>query len=131
MLHWRDSSDRLTRCHKNYTRSAFDACRKHHLIQGPLAEVSTIDFWGAGQTGKPWIRWFQKTDRTIRKIYEVSPKKIGQKIHGVPVFAPDDLLFSERYPLIIAVGAAGAREQIEPFIQQRGYTLGKDAWFVA
>ena len=33
-------------------------------------------------------------------------------------------------PLIVAVGAAGARELIEAELTKRNYTLGKDAWFV-
>ena len=33
-------------------------------------------------------------------------------------------------PLIIAVGAAGARELIETELAKQNYTPGKNAWFV-
>ena len=33
-------------------------------------------------------------------------------------------------PLIIAVGAAGARELIEAELTKQNYTPGRDAWFV-
>ena len=57
-------------------------------------------------------------------------KKIGTQIHGVPVIADTELPPPDGTPLIIAVGAAGARELIEAELTKRNYTLGKDAWFV-
>ena len=43
--------------------------------------------------------------KTIQFNIEVSQKKIGSKIHGVPVICPNDLPSPEGIPLIIAVGA--------------------------
>ena len=48
------------------------------------------------------------------QIIEVSPKKIGtKKIYGVPVISSTDLPNPEGHPMIIAVGADGARQLIE------------------
>ena len=66
----------------------------------------------------------------VRQIIEVSPKKIGTKIHGVPVICSDDLSAPKEVPLIIAVGASGARELIETELIKKGYNPGKNAWFV-
>ena len=40
------------------------------------------------------------------------------------------MLPADGTPLIIAVGAAGARELIEADLTKKGYIPGKDAWFV-
>ena len=130
LLDWIDSSKRLTRKDARYSPEAFDRCRRTHLIEGPLKGVKEVDLWGAGQAGKPWLRWLQDKGFHVRHIIEVSPKKIGTKIHEVPVICPHDLPPPEGNPLIIAVGAAGARELIEAELIEKGYTPGENAWFV-
>ena len=130
LFDWIDSSQRLTRKDKRYSPEAFDRCRRTHLRAGPLRGIREVDLWGAGQTGKPWLRWAQAEGFRIRHVVEVSPKKIGIKIHGVPVIANTELPPPDGTPLIIAVGAAGARELIEAELTKRNYTPGKDAWFV-
>ena len=42
----------------------------------------------------------------------------------------DDLSAPKETPLIIAVGASGARELIEAELIKKGYNPGKNAWFV-
>ena len=130
LFDWIDSGDRLTRTDARYSPEAFDRCRKIHLLDGPLSGKTTFDLWGAGQTGKPWLRWLQSEGFTVRHAVEVSPKKIGTRIHGVPVIADTALPLPDGTPLIIAVGAAGARELIEADLVKTGYLPGKDAWFV-
>ena len=64
------------------------------------------------------------------EIVEVSQKKIGTKIHDTPVIADTELPPPDGSPLIIAGGAAGARELIEADVAKKGYVPGIDAWFV-
>ena len=130
LFDWIDSGDRLTRTDERYSPEAFDRCRRAHLLDGPLAEKTEVDLWGAGQAGKPWLSWLLAKGFTVRHVVEVSPKKIGTKIHDTPVISDTDLPPPDGTPLIIAVGAAGARELIEADLAQKGYTPGKDAWFV-
>ena len=130
LFDWIDSGDRLTRTDARYSPEAFDRCRKIHLLDGPLSGKATVDLWGAGQTGKPWLRWLQGEGFTVRHAVEVSPKKIGTRIPGVPVIADTALPPPDGTTLIIAVGAAGARELIETDLTKKGYLPGKDAWFV-
>jgi len=96
-----------------------------------LANVETVDLWGAGQTGKPWLRWLQSAGVSVRRIFEVSPRKIGHRIHGSPVIDYQEMPPADTVPLIIAVGADGARKMIEDHIVERGYVSGVNAWFVA
>ena len=130
LFDWIDSGGRLTRTDERYSPQAFDRCRRVHLLDGPLAGKAIVDLWGAGQAGKPWLRWLQAEGFTVRHVVEVSPKKIGTNIHGVPVIADTELPLPDGTPLIIAVGAAGARELIEADLVKKGYLPGKDAWFV-
>ena len=130
LLDWIDSSNRLTRKDARYSPEAFDRCRRTHLIEGPLKGAKEVDLWGAGKAGKPWLRWLKDKGFKVRHIIEVSPKKIGTKIHGVPVICSNDLSAPKEAPLIIAVGAAGARELIEAELIKKGYNPGKNAWFV-
>ena len=94
-----------------------------------------VNLWGAGQTGKPWLRWLREVGKESEYVVDVAPNKIGKRIHGVTVIGPDDLPVATGMgtgpPLLIAVGAAGARERIAPVLSAKGYLSGRDAWFVA
>jgi glycosyltransferase involved in cell wall biosynthesis len=131
LLDWTDGPNRLTRSDPRYTPEAFDRCRRTHLLDGPLAGAKAVDLWGIGQTGKSWLRWLQAQGLTVRRGYEVNRRKIDTKIHGVPIAHPDDMPNADGTPLIIAVGADGARATITPHVQSRQYQIGGDAWFVA
>ena len=130
LLDWHDSEDRLTRTDPRYSRQGLDRCRRDHLLRGPLAGVQTVDLWGAGEGGKPWLRWLLAQGVAVRSVIDVSPRRIGQRIHGVPVIAPTGLLPPDGVPLIIAVGAQGARRTIEDRLRTSGRVPGRDAWFV-
>ena len=130
LFDWIDSDNRLTRTDERYSPEAFDRCRRAHILDGPLAGKTQVDMWGAGQAGKPWLSWLLAKGFNVRHVVEVSPKKIGTKIHDTPVISDTDLPPPDGTPLIIAVGAAGARELIESDLIQKGYTPGKDTWFV-
>jgi len=131
LFDWIDGPRRLTRSDARYSAKAFARCRQMHLRTGPLRNVRQADLWGIGQTGKPWLRWLQSQGVTVRRGYDLDPRKVGKTIHSVEVFHPDQMPAADGAPLIIAVGAEGARELILPHIQTRGYISGLNAWFVA
>jgi hypothetical protein len=131
LLDWVDSSDRLTRQGARYRATAFDCCRRMHLLAGPLAGVGGIDLWGAGQTGKLWLRWLQGCGITVRRLYDIDPRKLGQQIHGVEVRHPRAMPAADGTPLVAAVGAEGARPLIAEHVQAHGHVVGADVWFVA
>lgn len=131
VLDWIDSPHRTTRRDPRYSHQGFDTCRRKHLLLGPLKHQRTIDLWGAGQTGKPWLRWWHQRGGTVRGLIDVSPKKIGQRIHQVQVRSPEALRPPDGVPLVVAVGAAKAREEIESFLKRLGYRIGENVWVVA
>jgi glycosyltransferase involved in cell wall biosynthesis len=131
LFDWTDHPDRLTRTDSRYTLEGFMRCRQWHLLDGPLRDVSCVDLWGVGKTGKPWLRWLQSHNVTVRRAYDINERKVNENIHGVGIAHPRDMPAADGTPLVIAVGAEGARKVIRPQILSRGYVSGGDAWFVA
>jgi glycosyltransferase involved in cell wall biosynthesis len=133
ILDWRDRPNRLTRRDTRYKREAFDRCKKHHLLKGPLRDIRKIILWGVGQTGKPWLTWLLKEDFEIPYAIDVSPKKMGQCIHGVKVISPEQLrrIYEPELFVLAAVGAFGARETIAGYLKHLGCIPGRNLWFVA
>lgn len=131
LFDWTDRADRLTRTDSRYTSGAFDRCRQTHLLAGPLRTADRVDLWGVGQTGKPWLRWFEAHGIAVRRAYDVNRRKVGETIHGVRILHPQEMPTADGTPLVIAVGAEGARELIYPQLTSRGHSPGGDAWFVA
>ncbi|MCP4788337.1 MAG: glycosyltransferase family 2 protein [Fuerstiella sp.] len=131
LFDWLDGPSRLTRTDDRYSNDAFMKCRRKHLLNGPLRGAFQVDLWGAGQTGKPWLRWLQQQKIEVRRVYEVHPRKIGNIIHNVPVVDVEEMSAPDGTPLIVAVGADGARALIHEHVMKFGYVLGDDTWFVA
>ena len=128
---WIDRPQRLTRTSSQFSEAAFMRCRQAHFLAGPLSGVTEVDVWGAGKTGKPWLNWFPSNHITVRRLYDIDTRKIGQTIRGAIVRHPDSLPTADAVPLVIAVGARNARETIRPQIESRGFIAGQNAWFVA
>ena len=131
LFDWMDRPDRLTRTDTRYKPEAFTRCRQLHLLAGPLRDASHVDLWGVGRTGKPWLRTLQARNIAVRRGIDISERKVNERIHGVQIVHPLDMPAADGTPLVIAVGAEGARDLIVPHIQSRGYVSGGDAWFVA
>lgn len=133
ILDWRDQENRLTRRDPRYKREAFDLCKKHYLLTGPLHGIKKITLWGMGQTGKPWLKWLLKQGFEIPFAVDVSPRKIGEMIHGVEVISPEQLRhnYHPETLIVAAVGADGARETIMNFLEDLQGFSRKNLWFVA
>jgi glycosyltransferase involved in cell wall biosynthesis len=131
LFDWTDHPGRLTRTDSRYSPEAFLRCRRLHLLTGPLRDVAQVDLWGVGQTGKPWLRWLQARKIAVRRAFDIDDRKVGTSISGVSIAHPGDMPAADGTPLVIAVGAEGARDVILPQVQARGYRAGQDAWFVA
>lgn len=131
LFDWMDHPDSLTRTHSRYTLDAFTRCRQLHLLSGPLRDVRRVDLWGVGQTGKPWLRWLQARNIAVRRGYDINERKVNGIIHGVRIAHPTAMPAADGTPLLIAVGAEGARKLILPHILSRGYVSGGDVSFVA
>ncbi|MEM9238029.1 MAG: glycosyltransferase family 2 protein, partial [Verrucomicrobiota bacterium] len=67
----------------------------------------------------------------LRGFFEVSPRRIGQKIHGVEVVSAEQVATRWRDAVLLgAVGLEGGREQIRELAQAAGRREGADFWAV-
>lgn len=128
LLHWRDSPARLTRADPRYSRAQLMQTKLRHLpsaiAPGPL------QIWGAGPIGRHWARAVRGLGYTVRRFIDVDPRKIGRRASGVPIEPPECLAIGDGF-LLAAVGSPGAREQIERFVQERGWRPWNDYLCVA
>jgi len=128
LLHWRQRDDSLSRCDPRYSRDAFDRLRAHYLARDRrLGGGRPLVFWGAGRRtrrraahvialGFPPCAWI-----------DVDPRKIGNRVHGAPVVAPEWLRDRQPQPFVLTwVASHGARENIGAALSSMGYGRGAD-----
>ncbi len=130
LLDWRDSTKRLQRQSARYSRDNFRKLKLRYLRQSHL-RGGVVTVWGAGRNGKPWARLLQQAGLEVAGFIEISPRKIGKLIYGLPVFPPKEIDNKARGIILCAVGAQGAREEIRGYLKGIGRREEKDFLFVA
>lgn len=129
LLRWREGDERLSRVHDAYSQESFRRCKVHHLQPTLLAAREGAVIWGAGPVGKAFSRTLREVGGRLRAFVELDPRKIGQRIHGVPVIGPDGVDHFRDALVLAAVGQAGARAEIRDELRRRGWREGEE--FVA
>lgn len=130
LLHWRDTSGRLSMNDPRYSPARFRAAKRRFLLPWMLSQGRPFVQWGAGRAGKPWLREWPPERRPAFAI-DVHPRKIGKTIHGCPVKGWDALPAPGAAFIAVAVGAVGARETIRAWCVDNGYAEGRDFLFLA
>jgi len=134
VLHrWRDHQERVSRTDARYSEESFRKLKLHYLKKLRLEDGShPVLICGAGPVGKTWLKAFLTEGIQVRYLVEVNPRKIGKKIHGVPVVRAEDLPAPGDTGLILgAVGQKGARDNIRANLDPLGYCEGEDYIFIA
>lgn len=128
LLAWRDAPGRLTRTDPRYAPGRFRELKLAALEAALLRGRRGVVVWGAGPIGKSWARALALRGHPVEAFVEVDPRKIGRRIHGVPVLPVADAGFVG--PLHLgAVGQKGARGRIREAVLGLGLREGRD--FVA
>lgn len=129
LLRWREHPRRLSMTDQRYSPASFRRLKRHYLFQTYLKgkEQSFIQ-WGAGEVGKIWLREWPVPPAAV---VDVHPRKIGKKIHGVPVIPCDALPPPGSCFIVVAVGARGARDDIRAWLEPRDYREQVDYIFLA
>jgi hypothetical protein len=130
MLEWRDRPARATRTDPRYRAEAILRLKLRHLLGWRLGASSgarRVGIWGAGPFGKRWSRRLRARGVAVAFFVEVSPRKIGQVIHGAPVISAAALPPPGTVPVLVAVGVDGARALIRAELATRGYREPDDA----
>jgi hypothetical protein len=102
--------------------------KAHYLARGPL-RGRPFDVWGAGPTGKRLARELEAHGLRPRAFFDVDRSK--QVARGKPVLREDAMPTPGETFLVVAVGAAGAREEIRALLEPRGFCEGKHFLFAA
>jgi glycosyltransferase involved in cell wall biosynthesis len=129
LLDWRERADRHSMTDARYSPAQFRALKRTYLQQTHLKSGRPFHQWGAGEVGKAWLRdWGSHwPDAAV----DLHPRKIGTRIHDVPIIAPDALPGPGQTFIVVAVGAPGAREDIRAWFIPRGYVETRDYCFLA
>jgi len=120
LLRWRVRPDRLSLESTAYSPEAFRRCKVHFLRESFLPGTRPVVVWGAGRVGKPLARELIQQGIEVAGFVDLDPRKIGQTIHGAPVWSPAEFASytenakrpEERPYVLAAVGSPGVRGEI-------------------
>ncbi len=131
VLAWRDRPGRLTRTDPRYGREAALGLKQAWLAGGPMCSRRRVVVWGAGRAARPWLRWAASGHHDLVGVLDIGAGRAGfTSRHGRPVLPPEALADLPVEILLVAVGAAGAREQVRARVaaMQPALQEGRD-WF--
>ena len=129
LLDWRQRDDSYSRTDARFLRSAFDHLRARYLAADPrLRQGRNLVIWGAGRVTRKRCRHLIDRGYPPCAWVDIDRKKIGRRIDGVPVVAPDWLAArGEPRPLVLVyVAAHGARDAIAARLEDMGFSRGRD-----
>jgi glycosyltransferase involved in cell wall biosynthesis len=131
LLRWRESAGRLTRTDPRYALARHVALKCAHLARTVLAGRPEVALWGAGDTGKAFARALEREGVRVALFVEVDRKKIGRTVRGAPVVSFEEVERARGLPLLVAVGAPGARDLIRGELAKRAFEELRDFLCVA
>jgi len=130
LLRWREHETRLTHTDSLYDRKNFMGAKSHFLVHHRL-QGRPVVIWGAGPTGRLMFDLIIAEGGAVEGFIEVHPRRIGGLKRGLPVWSIDKVKTLGDAMLLVAVGAAGAREEIAEYLHKHNIIPGRDYLFVA
>jgi GT2 family glycosyltransferase len=131
LLLWRESADRATRRDPRYALSRHVALKCAHLARTALSGRREVALWGAGRTGKAFADALAAVGIAVALFLEVDRNKVGRSVRGAPVLSYEEAERARGLPLLVAVGAPGARPLIRAELSRRGFEELRDFWCVS
>jgi GT2 family glycosyltransferase len=128
---WREAPSRATRTDPRYALARHVALKCRHLAAGALEGRGEVAVWGAGETGKAFADALLREGIRVALFVEVDRNKIGRQIRGAPVVGYEDVARARGLPLLVAVGAPGARALIRAELSKAGFEEVRDFRCVA
>ncbi|MGB6219738.1 glycosyltransferase [Haloferula sp.] len=131
LFQWRDSPERLTRRDERYGDDARSRMRAHYLARIRSVREQGVVIAGAGPIGKKLALDLQNEGILVRGFFEVSPRRIGQRIHGAEVASASEMGKRWRSSILLgAVGLEGGRDEVRRMAHSHGRREGVDFWAV-
>ena len=127
LLTWHDAPGRLSRTDPRYDPDAFFRLKAEYVARH-LARIGwkTVWIWGAGRPTRKRAATLEAHGLRIAGFIDVDAKKIGGRIAGRPVIAPDDLPPPGERFILSYVSKRGARDWIRGELGRRNYVEGRD-----
>ncbi|HUL57747.1 MAG TPA: glycosyltransferase [Anaeromyxobacteraceae bacterium] len=126
LLDWRESPGRATRTDVRYGLARHVALKAEFLARGPLAGRREVAIWGAGETGKAFADALAPHGISPVLFVEVDRRKIGRTVRGARVIGFEEVGRARGLPLLVAVGAPGARDLIRAELARAGFEEPRD-----
>lgn len=130
LLRWREHAARITHTDAVYQRQQFMRAKTHFLVTYRL-QGRPVVIWGAGPTGRLMHDLIVTEGAQVNGFIEVHPRRIGGQKRGLPVWPVEKASQLGEALLLVAVGAAGARNEIRAYLHPRDMIEGQDYLFVA
>ena len=121
LLRWRESAGRLTRTDPRYALARHVALKCAHLARVTWPGRREVALWGAGETGRAFAAALAAEGIGVALFVEVDRKKIGRTVRGAPVVSYEEVGRARGLPLLVAVGAPGARDLIRAELARAGF----------
>lgn len=131
LLLWRERPERATRVDARYARDRHVALKCRHLAAEVLRGRREVAVWGAGETGKAFADALAVEGVRVALFVEVDPRKVGRTVRGAPVVGHAEARRARGLPLLVAVGAPGARPLIRAELARQGFEELRDFWCVS
>ena len=131
VLDWREGPGRATRTDPRYALERHLALKCAHLAEHVLGRGAEVVLWGAGPTGKAFADALGREGIGVRAFLEVDPTKIGRRARGVRILPHTEAARFRGTPILVAVGAPGARELIRAELAGAGLAEPRDFRCVA
>lgn len=134
LLIWRDTPHRLSRTGNRYSFEAFYRLKARYLarwLQRENAHHPEVVVWGAGRTSRKRSERLCEHGVSITHYVDIDPDKIGNRVHGRPVWSPDDLPEPGSVFVVSYVARHGANQMIRRTLKSKGYRMGRDFIFAA
>jgi len=131
VLDWREGPARATRRDDRYALPRHVALKCRHLAEHELGRGGEVVLWGAGRTGRAFADGLAAEGIGVRAFLEVDRAKIGRTVRGRAVRPFREATRFRGTPLLVAVGAPGARERIRDELRSMGLVELRDFRCVA
>jgi hypothetical protein len=131
LLRWRESPGRLTRTDPRYALARHVALKCAFVARALHPGRREVALWGAGETGRAFADGLAREGVRVALFLEVDRKKIGRTVRGAPVLPWEEAGRARGLPLLVAVGAPGARDLIRAALARAGFREPADFRCVA
>lgn len=130
LVQMRDRPTRLTRTDARYRAAGFRRVKQDWLAATALATPRRVLVLGGGREAKRWVPWLQAGGHEVVALLDVSPRRIGGRVRGVPVRGMQALASIEAEVGLGAATSAGARQRIRTAItrDRPGWVEGRHWW---